>query len=275
MFGFYTIYIIFKRFYVVSISAIHQLIQFIQGGRVMRRIAVCDDNIAFLKEFCVTLTNQLNRFVKDTLDIFDYTVGDLLLEHHRRNPFDIVFLDIDMPGIDGFELASKLSESHECIIVFITNHAELVYDSFKFRPLNFIYKKSDEYIESRLVEVAKQISSQIKQDEVVIINNRDEQRFSIPVKNIVYIESAKHYLIIFTTDEKEIKYRGSISEAEEYYSKFDFIRIHRKYLANLKYILNIDKTGKTVIFKQRFELPLGNLYKNAVDNILTEYVRQV
>lgn len=241
----------------------------------MLRVAICDDNCIFVQQMLQAVTREFSIQIKERIETETYVSSTLLLRHHQMNPFDVVFLDIDMPEPDGFTVAKEISDSHECFIIFVTNHSELVYDSFMFKPLNFIYKGTEEYMTARIREVVKQISEQIKQDIDIVINNRDEKRFSVPIKNVVYIESSKHYLVLNTTDDKSIKTRGSISEAEEEYSQYDFVRIHRKYLANLKYVLNIDRSGKTVIFKQHFELPLGDIYKENVDARLTEYVRRI
>jgi DNA-binding LytR/AlgR family response regulator len=228
-----------------------------------------------VQQMTQAVTREFAIQIKENIETETYVSSTLLLRHHQMNPFDVVFLDIDMPEPDGFTVAKEISDSHECFIIFVTNHSELVYDSFMFKPLNFIYKGTEEYMAARIREVVKQISEQIKQDKDIVINNRDEKRFSVPVKSIVYIESSKHYLVLNTIDDKSIKTRGSISEAEEEYSQYDFVRIHRKYIANLKYVLNIDRSGKTVIFKQHFELPLGDIYKENVDARLTEYVRRI
>lgn len=241
----------------------------------MLRIAICDDNCNFVRELLQAVTLEFTKQFKEKIETETYVSGGLLINHHRMNPFDVVFLDIDMPEPDGFAVAKTITEIHECFIIFVTNHSELVYDSFMFKPLNFIYKGTEEYMTARIYEVVRQISEQTKQDKDIIINNRDEKRFSVPVKNIIFIESSKHYLVLNTTDGKSIKTRGSISDAEEEYSQYDFVRIHRKYLANLKYVLNIDRSGKTVIFKQHIELPLGDIYKDNVDARLTDYVRRI
>lgn len=65
----------------------------------------------------------------------------------------------------------------------------------------------------------------------------------------------------------------NISDAESKYEEFDLIKIHKKYIVNLKHIFNIDKSNSLIIFKQGFELPISRNYKSKVDERLTEYLR--
>lgn len=149
-------------------------------------------------------------------------------------------------------------------------------DSFNFRPLNFICKDPDaDVMKDRLHMVAGQLTDALKQEKTVVLENREQGRISVKLRDVTYIESNSHSIIYhFANNKDTIAVRDSIGEIEEAYRKFDFIRVHKKYIVNLKYVFNISRSNETVIFKSGSELPMSRGYKNAVDDALTEYLRR-
>ena len=241
----------------------------------MLRIAICDDNNTFIKHFHPLLKQKLDERNLNTT-IIDFTRTDLLIDKHFNKPYDVVFLDIDMPEIDGFIAARQLMDKNSnCYIIFITNHKELIYDSFMFRPLNFIVKSNDAIMSKRLNKVIDQLTEQIKQDEVITVENKDEGRVSFLLKNVIYIESNDHYVWYYIKDKNNpIMDRNTMADLEKRYADAHFIRIHKKYLVNLKYLASINMTRETIRFKSGKELPMSRKQKELVDKKLTEYLRK-
>lgn len=240
----------------------------------MIRIAICDDNNNFVNYMTQAVEHEFRDHTSEEFQIVSYVSSTLLLDHHLTEPFQLIFLDIDMPELDGFQLASKISASNECYIIFVTSHPELVYDSFYFRPLNFITKGNDSYFTNKLHSVINQFFNEIKQNTIVILENKDIGRVSLVIRSIYYIESNKHYVTYHSEGRESITVRGSINELENYFSAYDFVRIHKSYLVNLRHIFNLDKSTGEIIFKQGFRLSLSKNYKQAVDKSLTQYLRR-
>lgn len=240
----------------------------------MIRIAVCDDNKNYVNYMVQAIDREFKKHTAEKYQIESYVYSELLLDHHNMKPFDVVFLDIDMPGMDGFQLAANLSDSHDCYIIFVTNHPELVYDSLYFRPLNFIPKGNDFYFTNKLCSVVDQLFNEMKQNAAVIWENKDIGRVALVIKNIYYIESSKHYVIYHSDVREPIKVRGNIGEMEAYFSSYDFVRIHKSFLVNLRHIFNLDKNRDEIIFKQGFRLNMSKNYKQSVDEKLTQYLRR-
>lgn len=241
----------------------------------MLRIALCDDNITFLKSMLKLLTNEFTKHTGD-FEIYDYSSGELLLIHHQQNPFNVIFLDIDMPEITGFEMAKQFHESTEdCHIIFVTSHSELVYDSFYFQPLNFITKGNDQLMSSKTSAVIDQLFNKMKQDKTIVLEDKDSSLVSTHMKDILYIESNKHYVIYHLKNEDlPITVRGNIGDLEDEYSEYDFVRIHKKYLVNLRHIFNIDKINETVVFKDGKEISMSRNYKSAVNDSFIQFLRR-
>ena len=108
------------------------------------RIIICDDDPVFLDEMSGRIQAY---FEKQGSNVAIMTVldGNELLRMLGNYPADAVFLDIDMPGINGFETAGAVKKQYpDCILVFCSCHNELVYDSFEYEPFWFLCKSNAE-----------------------------------------------------------------------------------------------------------------------------------
>ena len=240
----------------------------------MLRVAICDDNKVFVNNMSEAVKNEFKRQNNEDIELETYISSELMYQHHLIKPFDVVFLDIDMPEPDGFQLAAKISSSNDCYIIFVTSHPELVYDSLYFRPLNFITKSNDSFFTEKLHSVVDQLFNEMKQNGAIVLENKEVGRVSLQIKNIYYIESSKHYVIYYSEKQDPIRVRGNIGELEEQLSQYDFARIHKSFLVNLRHVFNIDRTKDEVIFKQGFRLNMSKKYKQTVDEKLTQYLRK-
>ena len=241
----------------------------------MLKIALCDDNVAILDNIYSVirsfLENNSHSFIIDK-----YTNGELLLENYNQKNYDIVFLDIDMPSISGFEIAKKLREQSgsNCYIIFITSHSELVYDSFDFQPFNFIRKTSTEEIKKSLHKVLEKLMLHIKQNKVVVFDDNLKGKLPISIRDIMYIESDKHYINYYVQNmDNNIRVRETMKNCEEKYINMDFIKIHKKYLVNMRYIASIDNNLDEVKLKNGKRLPMSRNYKKSVDSQYIVYLR--
>lgn len=242
----------------------------------MLRVAVCDDDRVFLEQFSAAVGSAFEKkHIRCLVKPFD-RCGDML-QQHREMPFDAVFLDIDMPGTDGFSAAKTVTEmGSKCYIIFVTSHSELVYDSFDFRPLNFITKDSGRLMLPKLGKVVSQISEQLVQDEVIVLENKEQGRFSVCLRDVTYIESDDHTVLYHIRNAAApFRTREKLSALEEHLSDRHFVRIHKKYLVNLQYVFGVDLTAEAVRMKTGERLPASRSRKNDADRRLTEYLRRV
>ena len=223
----------------------------------MLRVAICDDNNVFVNKMSQAVKSEFTRQNNEDIELETYVSSKLMFQHHLIKPFDVIFLDIDMPELDGFQLAAKISGSNDCYIIFVTSHPELVYDSLYFRPLNFITKSNDSFFTDKLHSVVNQLYNEMKQNTTIVLENKEVGRISLQLKN-----------------NEPIKIRGNIGELETCYSKYDFVRIHKSFLVNLRHVFNIDRNKDEIIFKQGFRLNMSKNYKQTVDEKLTQYLRK-
>lgn len=107
------------------------------------------------------------------------------------------------------------------------------------------------------------------------LKNKEQGKQWVSIKDILYIESDKHYVAYHVADNKQtFRVRDSISRLQEKLLEYDFIRVHKQYLVNLSHISGINKKNDTVIFKQGFELPMSRKRKSEVNKKLTEFIKE-
>jgi len=239
------------------------------------RIAVCDDNSVMLD----TLTDIVEReFTRGggEYGLTKFRSGGDLLKSHSAAPFDVLFLDICMPDVDGFEVAKAVRKtSDKVFIIFITNKEELIYDSFDFRPFNFVKKESGSLTERRIAAIIKKLLRHRKQYDDLTLEPAFAEKRVVSVKDIIYISSDKNYLEYILTDAKNCKVRGTLREAEERFLKCDFVKIHKSFLVNMRHIEKISYTDCKITLTNGNVVYMGKTYKKSIDESYTSYQRSL
>ena len=187
----------------------------------MIKIGICDDNAVLLKNLSKIVENSFFSYTSD-YEVFPYTSGSLLLNEHNRESFDIIFLDIDMPKVTGFDVAKMLrDEFSDCFIIFVTGHSELVYESMDFQPFHFIRKNCSVSLEESVDKIVKKLMKHMKQNERIILEDDVSGRCGVYIRDIVFIESDRHYVKYHIKERvMPIRMRIGINECEEKYQGF-------------------------------------------------------
>lgn len=211
---------------------------------------------------CIQAENNFN----DQLSITSYTSASQI--DLTTDIFDILLLDIDLPDKSGIDFANDYIKIYpNTKIIFISSHNELVFDSFKVHPYNFIRKENiDIELNDTLLELLDLLKMHKKE---IVLNNKDNTTI-IQQSDIIYIESFKHYCYIYTKRTTEpYKIRTNMRQILEDLN-FCFYRINRSYIINLNEIKQI-KNGR-VILKNDMEVTLqrGQIkkFQNTYDHFL-------
>ena len=185
---------------------------------------------------------------------------------------DLVFLDIQMPKLSGFELLEVLD--HIPVIIFTTAFDQYAIKAFEYNAVDYLLKpyskerfaeavnKSREKINSGDHEGAGKIVAHIdKKEEVihrVVVKSRSKIHV-IPVDDIRYIEAQDDYVMIYTREHKYLKQK-TMKYFEAHLPADDFVRIHRSYIARLSEIAQMElyeKDSYVVILKDTTRLPVS------------------
>lgn len=233
----------------------------------MIKIAVVDDDELMLKQ----INELLNKCFSETLSIQLFNDGNSFLEKIDDNQYDLVFLDIDMPNINGFNVAKRLNEVCTSNIIFVSNLEHLVFEAFDYKPLRFVRKSC---LESDIQSVVKSYTYETKTNNVYYVRTNDGE-FAIPINDILFFESFKHDIYVQTTKDKlkikrEHSDENTISSLYEKFENIGFIRIHKSYIVNYRYIYMINR--KKVILKNDYEIYINPRNANDIKAAYQYYV---
>lgn len=213
------------------------------------RIALCDDQIEYAETLLVKL-KSFEAFSCAKLDLF--SSGDQLLQSMEKgNIYDLFFLDIDMPGIDGLELGKRLnSYCKKAIIIFVTNHEKYAIDAFDCDACGYLLKNCDEGRFSGTIEKAIRRYRVLNQN---IFLDTETGTATIPVDSILHIEYSGRRCHYHTTSGEHI-IRRSLNSALSELQEFGFIRIHQYRIVNLAKIRMIQKNSLVLVDNSIIEL---------------------
>jgi DNA-binding LytR/AlgR family response regulator len=236
----------------------------------MLRIAVCDDNehvCAHVKELCASFLGGLMKhemlMFYDGLQLIDY-----------RKSIDILFLDIEMPFLDGFEAAEELNKkSRDMRIIFLTNHPEMMQKAFKVKAFRYLIKpvnKKD--IQENLVDAISDISSNKKV--IVDSSEADHKRDVIVfVRDILYIEAIGDGTVIYTVDQGNLISRKPLKYWAEELSDLAFSQTHKSFIISLAHVASLRKN--IVIITSGKEIPLSKRKAAMFRECIAEYIRSL
>lgn len=231
----------------------------------MVKFAVCDDE----PEMADYISEKLREYYPGDCEIRKYGDGESLLADSRKQLFDALFLDIDMPGLDGMELAGKFREDNEYVkIIFVTNKDNLVYSSFKYVPFRFIRKT---HLEEELPEAAEALRYSIAQSNATVIFNTKNGDICAQICDIIYAEVTNHKIEVYLTNEQFTMFK-SMEELENELEKFGFLRTHKSFLVNHIHIASI-KQNK-IFTHTGLSLPLSRSRAEDVKRKLQQWSRK-
>lgn len=202
-------------------------------------IAICDDE----KNFRDSLQSMIIEYKREKrlhIDIQTYSDGKALLD--SKKVFDIVFLDYQMPGMDGMRVAQELRKRNcICSIVFITAYPHFVLDSFEVQPFRFFVKpiKYDQ-IGSLMTTY---IAHQKKLAPIILIN--DDEQTVVSAKEILYLEGDGKYCTIRTAN-KTYSSSKTLAKVHALLPQHCFYRSHKSYVVNLYSVSSFDQETITL-----------------------------
>ena len=227
-------------------------------------IAICEDNIEELNIINEYIEQwPKNNNIKVKIDKYQSSES-FLFEWTDYNKYDIVFFDIKMKKVSGIELSNLVREKNKVVdIVFVTGMIEYALHGYKVSAMQYLLKpiKQDD-IYSCLNKVLERIDSTDESSKFMIIKT-PKKSMKLNYDEIYYFEMFSPNIVIHTIKE-EIALRKKISEIEKELKSSSFIRCHRSYIVNLKYVKSISK--KTIILENEVSIPLSrNKYKEVND----------
>ena len=196
----------------------------------MINIVICDDEKVILQQLHDYVADVLSeQKIRYAIQVFSQSVD--LLQILESKKIDILLLDIDMPGINGMDIASELrKQKNQPLLIFVTCQESLVYDSFQYQPFDFIRKSCyEKELRITLLRAMKQLQGQ-RQEYLI---EQAEMTIRLQLSDIMYFETCANYIMIVTKD-NTFQQRKPMHQLQEELNHLGFIRIHKGYLVNQK-----------------------------------------
>lgn len=234
----------------------------------MVKIAICDD-----EEKSVVLHEKI---VKECLqlagigyEITTYTQSQNLLYDITDDAFfyDLILLDIEMPGISGMEIPQQIKGYLPNVrIIFVTSHTEYAIDAFELSIFRYVPKNNLEVkLTAAVIDAAKLIELEAGQEYTIQTANRMEK---IPYKDIFYIQrDGKNASIVSSVGTSKV--RKSLQQVFEELNTPEFIFIDRGDIVNIIQIMKI--SDSTAILKNGEQLPISRSHLQEVKQKINEF----
>lgn len=231
----------------------------------MIKIALIDDDDNFVEQ----INQFINRFKQETgteCVLSRYTNGmDFVSDY---NPiYDIIFLDIEMPMMDGMETAMRLRQMDQDVpIIFVTNMMQMAIKGYEVKALDFMVKPIT-YI-NFAQKLKKAIAYvRLNYNHNVVLKTQDGFK-KMPIRDVKYVEVFGHSLI-YHTQQGDIQVRGVLSQVESELESYSFLRCSNCFLVNLRYVENFTPTSVEI---DGVELPISRRKKKEFTEGLTDYL---
>jgi DNA-binding LytR/AlgR family response regulator len=198
--------------------------------------------------------------------IASFNGADAISEFLAKNTVDLVFLDIQMPGVNGIDFARTIPKT--TLVVFTTAFHEFASESYEVDAIDYLIKPVKLERFQKAVEKAQtycklfhtdDIKSKIENitDDYIFV--RAERRiFKIHFSDILYIEGLKDYVVIYLENQKVITLMN-IKTIHDLIPKSLFVRVSKSYIINVS---NIDSIDNNTVYIGKSEIPIGNIYRD-------------
>jgi len=217
-----------------------------------------------------TLTDYINQ-IPDLQLINTYTNPIIALaEINKLTDVDIVFLDIDMPGITGLELAAQIIAKIK-FLVFTTSHQQYAVDAFEIQADHYLLKpislsKFTLAINKLISSPKNRIRNGAEDNSIFVRMETKGKWIRINLDDVMYIKGEANYIYIHKFNEKFMVYL-TMKEMEAAVKKdSDFIRVHKSYIVSKRFITAV--SGKIITLNNGFTITVGETYKSDFDDYL-------
>ncbi|MCR5599833.1 MAG: LytTR family DNA-binding domain-containing protein [Ruminococcus sp.] len=240
----------------------------------MINIAICDDDNDIIK----TLKEAISEYsTSNSLEfkVQSFGCGEKLLE--SKINFDLVFLDIEMSGIDGLKTAQLFRQmDRRAKIVYVTNHSECALRSYAVHPFDFVVKP---FKKERIYSVLNELSHYLSEDtenEAVIQLKGEDGPLLLSLRNIYVFEYTGNRRITVYTKSEKYRIKGSLSDIFSLINSESFVSPHKSFIINMEHI---DKLNSFTLYTTNgIEVPVAQKklkeFHNEFSRFIKNYIRQ-
>ena len=232
----------------------------------MIKIAICDDSLldaTSLEKLCQAHSGLCE------INIKTFTDSNVFLTAHQKNPYDIVFLDIEMPIQNGIDVGKHLRKINKnTIIIFSTSYPQYAIEGYDCEAFQYLLKPiSPQKLESTLNRAIYKISLSHQYHNIKVHNIVRR----LPISEIYFIEYCQKHIIYHMKNDR-IETTGRFSDVIQELQKYGFYQVHQGYIVNLDKIYDFDKYS--IILDDKRTVMISVRKKKEVILAYTKYVER-
>ncbi len=234
----------------------------------MIRIAICDDE-KHMSDHIRAMASDFFRKKNSEIRLRTFLSGEDLLNYDEQ--IDILFLDIQMDGMDGLETARKLrAGKFRGFLIFITVLKEMVFQSFEVQAYDYLVKPVDEKQFEKTMERLFASMQNVGEDSLLV--QQGYERRIVPKDEIVFCEVIDRKIYLNLASGEVVDYYERIENLETKLDSY-FFRCHRSYLINLKHLKGY-KNG-TAYMDNNKEVPVSRLRSKEFSGVVLQYMKNI
>lgn len=201
------------------------------------RIAICDDDKIFAEDLKRRVENIMCS-KEEKCTVYLYNNSKEIFLKIASTEYDLIFLDIKMPGMTGFDIIEKLADNKITRkIVFITNYDALVFTALKYFPLYFMRKSR---VNDELPIVLEKYQQLYVESKKVFYYKIKKEFFKINTENIIYLTYWNHKITLICSDGNKIEFRGKIKDCEEQLKDGNFFKTNAGTIVNVEHCKSLN-----------------------------------
>lgn len=219
------------------------------------KIALCDDDVKALPVIAGAAESAFTEKGFET-EIHRFASGKALLQAMEQIHFQMVLLDIEMPGLDGIAVGKCIRErGDETQIVYVSEAESRVFESFMVQPMGFVRKSNFLNDIAAVVELYVKTCARDEEGDYIKFQTRSGI-LTLKSRQIRYIEGSRNYQLLYLEGKQEpAEVKMIMEKLEELTRPHNFIRIHKGYLVNYRCIQRISAAAVTLL--DGAQLPIG------------------
>lgn len=203
----------------------------------MIRVAICEDSRMdreLLQKIITYLMQE--RGLAFQLGVFEN--GEALMGNYKSQPFDLIFLDIMMSGLDGLETGRRIRQADvQAEIVYCTSSKDFAIAAYEIHAMGYLLKPYEPGRIGAMIDYYMLKHPQEKRKYIEVKSHR--KSVIIPFKDILFMESDNKVVYIHTTTQGDVKVYNRLDVLEAEVQDERFLRCHQSYLLNLQYVAGI------------------------------------